>query len=174
MAKCKNAGRAVVCSFSQRPSWLARLLLAPGAWGFLCYRRSCLSIDYFLTARTFSLVRCHNMLRHDGKASATQCHGCTRQSIIILRACLNNNPPPLCHFRWQHPLVSWRNHCNYPPFPSISSLHFIANICHCPPLCCRSIPFGDLTGASTVPASCGDWWLRGSNVQVWLLLSRIT
>lgn len=98
----------------------------------------------------------------------------SRQSIVILRACLNNNPPPLCHFRWQHPLVSWRNHCNYPLFPSISSLHFIANICHCPPLCCRSIPFGDLTGASTVPASCGDWWLRGSNVQVWLVLSRIT
>lgn len=174
MAKCKNAGRAVVRSFSQRPPWLARLSLAPGAWGFLCYTRSCLSIDYFLTARTFSLVRCHNMLRHDGKASATQCHGCTRQSIVILRACLNNNPPALCHFRWQHPLVSWRNPCNYPPFPSISSLHFIANICHCPPLCCRSIPFGDLTGASTVPASCGDWWLRGSNVQVWLVLSRIT
>lgn len=103
-----------------------------------------------------SLMRCHNTLCHNGRASATQRHGCTDPSVVSLRACLNNNPPPLCHFRQQHLLGSWRNDCISPLFPSTLSLHFIANICHCPPLCCRSTPFGDPTGASTVPASCGD------------------
>lgn len=104
----------------------------------------------------------------------------TNLNIVSLRVCLNNspppptdNPPPLPHSRWQHLQVSRTakkgdggvygvNGCNPLPF----WLHFITNICHCLPLCCRSIPFGGLTGVNTVPASCGDWWLRGSSVQV--------
>lgn len=137
-----------------------------------------------LTTYTFTLAKCQILLCHDGKASPARRHRCTHLSIVSLRVCLNNNPPPhtdnpppLSHLRWQHLQVSWlaregggvsvesmavTPHCS---LPGLSS-HFITNICHCPPLCCRSIPFEGLTGVNTVPASCGDWWLRGSNAQV--------
>lgn len=62
------------------------------------------------------------------------------------------------HSRWQH--------LHPGSTKEVLPLHFITYICHRLPLCSRSIPFGGLTGVNTVPASCGDWWLRGSNVQV--------
>lgn len=55
-----------------------------------------------------------------------------------------------------------------------SARTFANCMCHCRALCCRFTPFGGLTGASTVPVSCGDWWPRGSNVQVRLNLSSCT
>lgn len=107
----------VVASCSQRPSWLAGMLLPGGVWGSPfptgARRPSTVSIANFPD----------NLHYRSGEVSESYCAmmakpPCsTHLSIVSLRICWNNNPPPhtdppppplsLPHLRWQHIRVSW-------------------------------------------------------------------
>ena len=158
---------AVVCFHSQRPPWL----VVTGRLASYCFHSRFpwhLAPSLWRSVKSYCAVMANPPLL-----------GLTHLSVVSLRVCLNNIPP-LPHWRWQHLQVFWANqgtgcHVNgakwQTQLPAVFSFHFITNTCPCPPLCCRSIPSEGLTGVNTAPASCGDWWLRGSNVQVHVVLS---
>lgn len=110
----RETRRVAACSCSRRPPWLVGLLLPGGAWGSPSYTSK---VAFYCFHRKKSLTTC---TFHSGEVSnptvpwwqSLPC--CTHLSIVSLRVCLNNNPPPhtdnpppLPHLRWQHLQVSW-------------------------------------------------------------------
>lgn len=165
-----TTGRVTACFCSQRPPWLAGLLLPDGAWGggapFSCTRK--VAFNCFHSKLPWQLAPSPGKVSNPAvpwwqtlPCSVSPMHPpqyCQsddlfeQQSSSTQEKILLRTP----HSRWQH--------LHPGSTKEVLPLHFITYILL--PLCSRSIPFGGLTGVNTVPASCGDWWLRGSNVQV--------
>lgn len=135
---------------SQRPPWLAELLLPddvlmlsekPAKWHFKCFLDN---LRRFPPQIAGPAVLCWQISAPAPPASTSPLLFGAWKTTLFLPP---EKPPLLLHVR--------RSGCILANCVSVAV-----------PLCCRFTPSGGLTGASTVPVSCGDWWPRGSSVQV--------